>query len=497
MISYLVFAGTIAGFYALLSLGLVTAWGQGGLVNLGLVGFVGLGAYASALLSGAGFPIWLDWIAAAALSAAVGVALCVVVRNLRGDYLAIVTLGFAEILRLAETHEKWLTKGSDGISGMSLHSRAISETPFPLFYLVLTWALVGIVTFLLSRLLRSPFGRALRAVRDDEQVAAVAGKSVLRLKLQAFGIGAALSGLAGTLYAHFTSFIAPDVFAVQLTIYIFLAVTVGGHTRLTGAVVGSIALVTLLEATRFIAAAIPALDAVQIASLREFAIAVILILIMQLRPEGAFGMTNERSGFRESGPAKIPPARRKQSWMMQPELVSVGEEFATMFASAGLPQVEAASVRTRGRGPFKRLVLRAASIIDGTGAPPWGPADLVVEGGRITLLKKVGTPKLPINPDRRPAPGDFEIDCTGKFLTPGLVDCHAHIGAPFHAKNGPMPNADYVYKLWLAHGVTTVRETGCFNGLQWTLQQKQAAADHRIDAPRILAYAPFPGPSTT
>lgn len=304
MISYLVFAGTIAGFYALLSLGLVAAWGQGGLVNLGLVGFVGLGAYASALLSGAGFPIWLDWIAAGALSAAVGVALCVVVRNLRGDYLAIVTLGFAEILRLAETNEKWLTKGSDGISGIVAPLKSHLGDAFPLFYLVLTWALVGIVTLLLNRLLRSPFGRALRAVRDDEQVAAVAGKSVLRLKLQAFGIGAALSGLAGALYAHFTSFIAPDVFTLQLTIYIFLAVTVGGYTRLTGAVVGSIALVALLEGTRFIAAVIPGLDAVQIASLREFAIAVTLILIMQLRPEGAFGMTNECSGQRESRPSK-------------------------------------------------------------------------------------------------------------------------------------------------------------------------------------------------
>jgi branched-chain amino acid transport system permease protein len=304
MISYLVFAGTIAGFYALLSLGLVTAWGQGGLVNLGLVGFVGLGAYTSALLSGAGFPIWLDWIAAAALSAAVGVALCVVVRNLRGDYLAIVTLGFAEILRLAETNEKWLTKGSDGISGIVAPLKSHLGETFPLFYLALTWALVGIVAFLLNWLLRSPFGRALRAVRDDEQVAAVAGKSVLRLKLQAFGVGTALSGLAGALYAHFTSFIAPDVFTVQLTIYIFLAVTVGGYTRLTGAVVGSIVLVALLEATRFIAAVIPGLDAVQIASLRELAIAVTLILMMQLRPEGAFGMTNERSGPRESRPAK-------------------------------------------------------------------------------------------------------------------------------------------------------------------------------------------------
>jgi len=123
---------------------------------------------------------------------------------------------------------------------------------------------------------------------------------VLRLKLQAFGIGAALCGLGGALYAHFTSYIAPDVFIVQLTIYIFLAATVGGYTRLVGAVVGSLALVGLLEATRFIAAAIPGLDAVQIASLREFAIAVTLILVMQLRPDGAFRMTNERSGLSAS-----------------------------------------------------------------------------------------------------------------------------------------------------------------------------------------------------
>ena len=297
MISYLIFAGTIAGFYALLSLGLVAAWGQGGMVNLGLVGFVGLGAYASALLSGAGVPIWLDWIAAAALSGAVGVALCFVVRNLRGDYLAIVTLGFAEILRLAETNEKWLTKGSDGISGIVAPLKSDLGGSFPYFYLLLTWALVGAAAFVLNWLLRSPFGRALRAVRDDEQVAAVAGKSVLRLKLQAFGMGAALSGLAGALYAHFTSFIAPDVFMVQLTIYIFLAATAGGYTRLTGAVVGSIALVALLEATRFAAAAIPGLDAVQVASLREFAIAVSLIVVMQLRPDGAFGMANEHSGL--------------------------------------------------------------------------------------------------------------------------------------------------------------------------------------------------------
>jgi branched-chain amino acid transport system permease protein len=313
MISYLVFIGTIAGFYSLLSLGLVMSWGQGGMVNLGLVGFVGLGAYTSAILSEAGLPIWVDWIAAAALSGAVGAALCFVVRNLRGDYLAIVTLGFAEILRLAETNEKWLTKGSDGISGIAAPLKGYLGDYFPLFYFSLTWSLVGISAFVLNWLLASPFGRALRAVRDDEQIAAVAGKAVLRLKLQAFGTAAALSGLAGALYAHFTSYIAPDVFVVQLTIYIFLAATAGGYTRLSGAVAGSIALVALLEGTRFAAASLPGLDAVQVASLREFSIAVALILIMRFRPAGAFGLKNENSGLSPARPVAEAGRSRTES----------------------------------------------------------------------------------------------------------------------------------------------------------------------------------------
>ena len=94
---------------------------------------------------------------------------------------------------------------------------------------------------------------------------------------------------------------------------------------------------------------------------------------------------------------------------MQEYSGNAGEEFAEMFAAGGLPSVEPAVSRQRGRGPFKRLVLRGATIIDGTGAPPWGPADVVVEGGRISVLKRVGTPGLPIEPARRPAAGDFEI----------------------------------------------------------------------------------------
>jgi len=172
--------------------------------------------------------------------------------------------------------------------------------------------------------------------------------------------------------------------------------------------------------------------------------------------------------------------------------VDVGEERIHKLTAAGMPPVQKATTRDRGAGPFKRLILRGATILDGTGAPQWSPADIVVEGGRIVAIEKVGTPKKAIDPARRPAAGDHEIDCHGKFVTPGFVDCHAHVGIPYHAMSGPMAPADYVYKLWLAHGVTTVREMGCFNGLGWMLDQKRRAEAHEIAAPRMLAYPYFP-----
>jgi branched-chain amino acid transport system permease protein len=302
MTSYLIFMATLAGIYALLSLGLVTIWGQGGMVNLGLVGFYAVGAYTSALLSNAGIPIGFSLVCAALVAGAVGVVLSYLTRPLRGDYLAIVSLGFAEVIRLVATNEKWLTGGSDGLSGIRSPLKVELGTLHPWFYLLLVWTIVGATAVCLTRLFGSPYGRALRAVRDDEQVAAVAGKPVLQLKLKTFFVGAALSGVAGGVYAHLTSYIAPDGFVPLLTIYIFLAATAGGYTRVLGAVVGSVAVVALLESTRFAAAVIPGLTAVQIASLREFVIATSLIVIMQLKPEGMFRSVNQKASPQRVAP---------------------------------------------------------------------------------------------------------------------------------------------------------------------------------------------------
>jgi branched-chain amino acid transport system permease protein len=139
MISYLLFIGTLTAIYAILSLGLVVSWGQAGMVNLGLVGFFGMGAYGSALLSGVGVPIGVAWIVATLLSAAIGIGFCLLTRTLRGDYLAIVTLGFGEGLRLIELNERWLTGGSDGISGIRAPFKQALGELYPWFYFGLAW----------------------------------------------------------------------------------------------------------------------------------------------------------------------------------------------------------------------------------------------------------------------------------------------------------------------------------------------------------------------
>lgn len=169
----------------------------------------------------------------------------------------------------------------------------------------------------------------------------------------------------------------------------------------------------------------------------------------------------------------------------------IGDEITTVFNLSKGEKQRSVS-RDRGKGPYSRLVLRGATVIDGTGAPPQGPFDIAVEGGKITEMRRVGTPHVPINPAGRLAIGEYEIDCLGKFVTPGLIDAHVHIGSPFVADVGEIPPAEYVYKLWLAHGVTTVREMGCFNGLTWTLDQKERADKGEIAAPQILAYAYLP-----
>ncbi|MGK7862325.1 branched-chain amino acid ABC transporter permease [Falsiroseomonas sp. E2-1-a4] len=288
MEAYLVAMLVFAGFYALMALGLNVIWGLAGMVNLGLVGFFAVGAYASALLTTKLlWPMPLGWAAGAVMAAAAGAVMALIVARLRGDYLAIVTLGFAEVIRLVASNEIWLTNGTDGISGIPGPWRGdVSPQGFNLIYLAIVWTAVAVVFVLLARLSHSPFGRVLRAIREDQDIAAVAGKPVLWFKVRAFTIGAAVLGGAGALYAHYNAYIAPDGFAPLLTIYIVLALTAGGVGAMRGAIIGALFVIALLESTRFLSAVIPGISPVQKAALREGIIALSLILLLRFRPQG-------------------------------------------------------------------------------------------------------------------------------------------------------------------------------------------------------------------
>lgn len=288
MENYLIAMTVFAGLYAIMALGMNLIWGLGGMVNLGLAGFYAVGAYTSALLSvRLGLPIYLAVPAAVLTSACVGALVALITARLQGDYLAIVTLGLAELVRLTASNEIWLTNGTDGISGIPGPWRGvISPTAFNALYLGIVLVIVLTLYLLLSRLAGSPFGRVLRAIREDEMIAAVAGKRVLSFKVKAFTVGCGLVGFAGALFAHYSSYVAPDVFQSIVTIHVILAVAVGGVGNMRGALLGAVIVIALGEATRFLAGSLDFIAPSQAAAVRESLIALFLIVVLNVRKQG-------------------------------------------------------------------------------------------------------------------------------------------------------------------------------------------------------------------
>lgn len=164
--------------------------------------------------------------------------------------------------------------------------------------------------------------------------------------------------------------------------------------------------------------------------------------------------------------------------------------FAAILVFVSSAMAQSVPDRSLGEGPYDRLVIRGATLIDGAGAPPVGPVDIVVEGGRITGIVPVGAPGLAIDPERRPAAGDREIDAGGMYVLPGFVNLHGHIHDQTTGQGVP---SDYIFKLWLAHGITSVRELGNQGGAKWTSDLAQRSARNEIDAPNIYPYPVFRG----
>lgn len=285
---YIISISVVAGIYAVMALGLNVMWGMAGLVNLGLVGSAAVGAYTSAILTKTlGLPIPAGILCGTIAAALVGAGLSMVTRRLKDHYLAIVTLGFAETIRIIASNEIWLTNGTDGISGIAGPFRSdVSLLQFNLIYLGIVVLVLAALYVCCQRILYSPFGRVLRAVRDDDVVVSVAGKNAQVFKVQAFAIGSGIVGLAGGLYAHYTSFISPDLFVPLLTLYVKLSLLVGGVGNNRGAVVGAGLIIIILEGTRFVIPFVPYITPPQGAAMRELFLSATLLIVLRFRVTG-------------------------------------------------------------------------------------------------------------------------------------------------------------------------------------------------------------------
>ena len=301
LLGYGAFFLSTALIFGLIALGLNLQWGLTGLFNVGIAGFVAIGAYSSAILTtpdtpdrigGFGWPILAGWAAAALIAAAAAAFTGYATLRLKSDYLAITTFGVAVVVQLVALNAQGLTGGPFGVAFIprpfaSLQGQSVL---FNLSNLAVIVAVVLACYLALERLSRSPWGRVLRALREDERAAIALGKSAQSYRIQAFAVGGGVMGLAGALQAHFIGFIAPDAYLPTLTFQVWAMLMVGGSGSNRGALFGAIVVWAIWVGSGTVTAAIvPAEMQARAASLQIVAIGVMLCLILLWRPQGFFG----------------------------------------------------------------------------------------------------------------------------------------------------------------------------------------------------------------
>ena len=287
--------------YAILTSALNIQFGYGGIINFGVVAFFMVGAYTAALLTlpppssfeshilGLELPVPVGWLAGivAALVLVVLVALPVV--RLREDFLAIVTIGVAEILRTVANGADGFVNRSQGLIGIPQPLRGLTDDPD-----IYRWVEIGVMGAILLAVVgigyaisTSPWGRVLRSVRDNEQTAVASGKRATLLRLQAFAIGAAVMGLAGAVYAGQLRTIGPEAFHdLNFTFLVWTLLIVGGSGRMLGAVVGALLVGVLWYGVNLVQSYLPQIESQYVLALRQFLIGAIIILFVTFRPQG-------------------------------------------------------------------------------------------------------------------------------------------------------------------------------------------------------------------
>jgi len=305
------FVGIVAGIYTLFALGIQVQFGYAGLLNFGQVAFMGIGAYTMAILV-----VKEDlnmWVAAGCgilLAILAGVLLGLPTLRLRADYFAITTIAFSEILRYVATNEDRLTGGSQGTINLAGIGRTAQyDSAWQSFLnkvegtlnvsgdvamLILVWSMAVLAVAAVWLAMRTPWGRVLKAIREDEDAVASLGKNVFAYKLQALAVGAALAAVAGVFYAWQFSFFSPDDFAPLLTFFAWMIVILGGLGRAWTVPVGAIVFGVIFAGTRFFDfPPFSLLDSTERAYVRLIVIGLVIIGLMLFRPQGIFGSREE------------------------------------------------------------------------------------------------------------------------------------------------------------------------------------------------------------
>jgi ABC-type branched-chain amino acid transport system, permease component len=313
--TYFLFIVGLAGMYTLLSFGLNSQWGFTGLINFSVAAFFGVGAYGAALMTAESSPVaggfnpLIGLIVGLSVAFVLAILIGIPTLRLRADYLAIASLGLAEVVRLVVLNERWLTNGTAGLRGIPSFfvgwpvlstfpetmpglrlevipgSPILLETPFwrASLNILLVVVFAGVTYGVLRRAHRSPWGRVLRTIRSDEDLARALGKNTYMFKLQSFVLGSLIMALAGVFYTHLNLYVGPGDLDSITTFYVWVAVILGGSGSNRGALFGGIAIVSIREGTRFLNDfAIP----IDPAPLRLLLIGVLIVVVMRYRPQG-------------------------------------------------------------------------------------------------------------------------------------------------------------------------------------------------------------------
>lgn len=286
--------------YAMQALSLNLKFGTVGMIDLGVVGYFAVGAYSYTLVTapppgaldgygiGLGWPIWAGFIIAPVVSGLFALLVGMPALRLEGDYLAIATYAFAEVLRAIFTNQTWLTNGVVGFNNLPQPFRGAFEsgTSYQYFFMVMVLVVLGLLLLGLNRLNRGPFGRTSRAVRENETVALSVGKNVTVIRIKAFGLGGMIAGLAACFYVTFQTAIFPSNFVPEMTWVVWIGLTIGGVGNYLGAIIGTFVLVGAQEATRLLPSSGDMVY--RIPPMRFVVMGLILILMIRFRPRGIF-----------------------------------------------------------------------------------------------------------------------------------------------------------------------------------------------------------------